>query len=517
MRVIQSEPEQVWYPQSGPQSLAYLSPADEIYFGGSAGGGKSDCALGLALTAHVRSLFLRTNTTQLESVNARVHAMMRGADRWKTIGTHGGILNTAEGRMLELNGCESFADANKKFRGRDHDLKIFDEMPTFPRQVYEFVIGWNRTTVPGQRCRVFGAGNPPANPEEEWVLDYWAPWLVTHTAEPAEVCWFAKLDGEDRRVENGDPFTYKNELIYPRSRTFIPARLEDNPILESTGYRQTLQNMPEPYRSQLLYGDMNIGRSDAEHQLIPTEWVEISMRKWQERTQSEIEQVYLTCMGVDPSREGKDRTAICKRYGNWVAPFIVIPGKQAKDGPTIATKIMLNLEYAVAPIIIDIIGTAGGGVYDSLSLMGRNLAHFPFNGSKASEYRDKSGQIRMRNKRTEAYWRLREALDPTQPNSLILPPNKDLKVELTAQRWYLYSNGAGIEDKDDISKRIGRSPDLADALSMSMMTHDASGGWVAPGRQAAVPADTKFMGGVDPGIPAERQPRGNGNNIWGVK
>ena len=29
----------IWFPNPGPQTLAYESPADELFYGGSAGGG----------------------------------------------------------------------------------------------------------------------------------------------------------------------------------------------------------------------------------------------------------------------------------------------------------------------------------------------------------------------------------------------------------------------------------------------------------------------------------------------
>jgi hypothetical protein len=43
-----------WEPILGPQAEAYHSPADVLFYGGQAGGGKTDLLLGLALTAHRR-------------------------------------------------------------------------------------------------------------------------------------------------------------------------------------------------------------------------------------------------------------------------------------------------------------------------------------------------------------------------------------------------------------------------------------------------------------------------------
>lgn len=41
----------LWAPQPGPQLQAFTSKADQLLYGGAAGGGKSDLAIGLALTA----------------------------------------------------------------------------------------------------------------------------------------------------------------------------------------------------------------------------------------------------------------------------------------------------------------------------------------------------------------------------------------------------------------------------------------------------------------------------------
>ena len=76
----------------------------------------------------------------------------------------------------------------------------------------------------------------------------------------------------------------------------------------------------------------------------------------------------------------------------------------------------------------------------------------------------------MRNLRAEMYWRLRLALDPEQGATLALPPGQELLRDLCAARYEIQTGGiVKIEDKKDIKKRLGRSPDLADAVAESMM------------------------------------------------
>jgi hypothetical protein len=49
---VQSTATMAWVPNPGPQTQAFLCEADELLYGGEAGGGKTDLGIGLALTSH---------------------------------------------------------------------------------------------------------------------------------------------------------------------------------------------------------------------------------------------------------------------------------------------------------------------------------------------------------------------------------------------------------------------------------------------------------------------------------
>jgi hypothetical protein len=52
---------------------------------------------------------------------------------------------------------------------------------------------------------------------------------------------------------------------------------------------------------------------------------------------------------------------------------------------------------------------------------------------------------------------------------LAQPPNEKLADELISMRWGRRERGLiKIEPKEDLRSRLGRSPDLADALSMAV-------------------------------------------------
>ena len=66
--------------------------------------------------------------------------------------------------------------------------------------------------------------------------------------------------------------------------------------------------------------------------------------------------------------------------------------------------------------------------------------------------------------RAEWLWRLREALDPVTGDNLAIPDDRELLADLCAARWQLTVRGIKVELKDEIIKRIGRSPDKGDSL-----------------------------------------------------
>jgi len=463
---VMKESTAVWVPLPGPQSQAFDSEADIVYYGGAAGGGKSDLLIGLALTQHLRSIIFRREATQLIALQDRLlDEVLQSRSGWNG---QDDILRLP-GRQIEFGSCKNPGD-EIKYQGRPHDLIEFDEITHFLEQQFRFLIGWLRTTTPGQRCRVLCAGNPPTTQEGQWVNSFWGAWLDDkhpHPAKPGEIRWYAMIDGQEVERPDGSAFVHGNETIRPQSRTCIPSRVTDNPFLIDTDYMRTLQAMPEPLRSQMLHGDFRAGAEDSEWQVCPTAWVEAAMQRWTEKEKKGP----MDSVGVDVARGGRDKTIICKRHGAWYDRLKSYPGTETPNGGITAGLVVSETRDG-APVHVDVIGV-GGSVVDHLRA--NNVHVVDINGAeKAPEGSTDiaTGRLRFRNMRALLWWRMRESLDPRIGENIALPPDPELKADLCAPVWDLTPNGILIESKEQMAhgprphklKPLGRSPDKGDSV-----------------------------------------------------
>lgn len=455
--------EVIWRPLPGPQTMAYESLADIIGYGGAAGGGKTDLACGKALTQHSKVAIFRREGTQLTGIIDRLTELLGGRDGYngqEKIWREAGPRSV----QVEFGSVPNLGDETKH-QGRPKDLLVIDEAANFLESQVRFLMGWVRTVVPGQRCQTLMTFNPPTSAEGRWVIEFFAPWLDKkhpNPAKPGELRYFATIDGKDVEVASGEPFMHKGERIKPMSRTFIPSRISDNPYLMGTGYMATLQSLPEPLRSQMLNGDFAAGMEDDPWQVIPTRWVEIAQERWKARSPKGE----MLTQGVDVARGGKDNTVIANRHvGNWFDELKLYPGKETPDGPAVAGLVIAERRDS-APVLIDVIGV-GSSPYDVLN--GMDVQVIGVNMSETAPGTDKSGMLRFLNTRSMLWWRAREALDPANDTGIALPPDKGLLSELCMPKWEVSGKTIKVESREDIVKRLGRSPDRATAVILALM------------------------------------------------
>ncbi|HEX3150149.1 MAG TPA: hypothetical protein VHR66_18875 [Gemmataceae bacterium] len=461
-----------WEPLPGPQSRCIVTDADETFYGGQAGGSKTNTLVGLALYHHRRSTIFRKTFLELDEIIDQIRSV--GGPSVKVSETKGRAV-TADGRVIKLGYMQHEKD-KQKYKGRPSDFVGIDEAPDFTQSQVDFVTSWVRTTNPKQRTRVVLTGNPPTTLEGLWIIEAFAPWLkegFPDPAEPGELRWYSMIDGKLKWFRTGEPFEYTDkrsgrvDVIVPKSRTFIPAGLKDNPYLSSDRrYVAVLQGKPEPLRSQMLYGDFTIGLQDDAWQVIPTAWIRAAQERWKEDGRGECP---LTRSGVDCAYGGSDRVVLARRYGDWIAPLtvwtsadIIPPGSDEKAfGKATAALILPLAGNASAPINVDVIGY-GAATYEALERPGMTVNAVNF-GEGANRLRDARGVLEFGNIRAFAYWTLRDALDPDLNSNLALPPDDDLRAELAAARYELRDGRIYLRSKEEVTAELGRSPDLGDA------------------------------------------------------
>ena len=476
--------------ESVPTKCVAVDSADRLFLAGRqmVPTHNSDLLIGLACTQHRTSVLFRRQDPQLAGLQERAEHI---------IGDHGKFnmrLNRwrlKDGRIVRFGSMDK-EEHWKKWQGRPHDFYGFDEITPFTETQFRNVTGWTRLANGAgagstQRTRVICAGNPPTDAEGLWVIDFWGPWLDERHPNPAkegELRWYVTIDGKDIEVPDGSPAPHyderlqREELLLPKSRTFIRSLVTDNPILMASGYMATLQGLPEPMRSQMLYGDFRVGQNDAEDQVIPSAWVQAAMDRWHDpmsnqppkpgqispRDEESGKIDPMDALGVDVARGGKDKTVLTPRHGRWFGRQSVHPGKSTPDGPEVLRLIVGCIPVGSDPQVkIDVIGV-GSSPYDFAKA--NALDAYAMNGKMTSKARMKGGRMKFANMRAQWWWQLREALDPSVPEdeALAIPPDRELFADLISPRYRTLVQGIQIEEKADIKERIGRSPDKGESL-----------------------------------------------------
>lgn len=457
----------------------------------------SDLMLGLALSnlsPHKKSIIFRRSYPELKDIVTRAQEILENTDASFRGGNAMRFDNLPFGKSFELGSVPNFGAA-QKYKGRPHDLKLFDEVSDISEAIYTFLIGWARTAAEGVPVRIVSAGNPPTNSDGLWVIRRWRPWIDKmhpNPAGPGEIRWYATLGGEDTEITPevsergciGEPFEYTDdkgvvELIEPQSRTFIPAKLSDNAYLVKTDYKSVLQSMPEPYRSQLLYGDFGLSQIDDPWQVIPTAWARAAQDRWKEAEKDgtlELLKNSFVSYGIDVGGDGNDSTVQVKLTDNYVQFIEEISTPDTMKQAEIIIGKMAGSKRA--PVGVDTIGV-GLGLLNRLQQLGTKA--YSIKVSSRTERRDQYKEFGFYNLRSELWWRVREMLDPSNEKPLAIPPNSKLFEDLISPKYEIVPSGRidriFVEDKKALRARLGRSPNTADALMMAIY---ASGNIIKP-------------------------------------
>ena len=462
-------------PNAGQQTKAYFSKADIILYGGGGGSGKSFLSIALAIQRHFRSIIFRRESTQTDGLIANSKEVILEEASFNGTANE---FTWPDGRNLKFAGLPG-ADDWRKHAGRERDLMVFDEAAEFLEVQVASLFAWNRGPT-GVPCQILLPSNPPRTADGAWVRIWFAPWLdpkFPHPAQDGELRWAVFRAGQIHWVGGPEDVEIDGEVIKPKSLTFIRGLLKDNPYRDTAEYRASLQALPDTLRKQMLHGDFEAGEADDAFQTIPTSWVREAQQRW---TPTPPVGVPMCAIGVDCAQGGSDKTVLAIRYDGWFAPMIAVEGEKTPDGKTVAGLVIAKRRDN-ARVIIDIGGGWGGDAY--AHLRENSIDTVSYMGVKPSMRRTVDKQLKFFNTRAEAYWRFREALDPSQAQGspIMLPSDPELVADLCAPTYEVMARGIKIEPKDEVTKRLGRSPDRGDAVVMAwwdgVRQSNQQGGW----------------------------------------
>lgn len=448
----------VFTPQEGPQTDAYFSDADELLYGGQAGGGKSAFLVGYGLNEAIEGVIFRNGFKNLIDLENFAISLL-GTDKGLSRQLH--TISLPNNRSLEFASLEQPGSELDR-QGRRRDFIGFDEATQMLKSRVLFVLGW-AGSARAKRVRVVYGTNPPLSDEGNWLFGWFAPWLdllFPNPAKPGELRWYVNnAEGDPIWVEGPGQWPRGDgEISTAKSRTFIPAKLDDNKFLRDTGYRAQLESLPEPLRSAVKNGDWMASRQDDAQQVLPSAWLRAAQQRWKPENSRQA----MLALGVDVAGGGPDREVIAPLHvGNHFAEPIAHKGVDTKDGFATAGRIVAAQRNG-APIAIDMTGGWGGAAKTALKSSEVDAYGVVF--SNASGGADPNSKIPFANMRAEMYWNFRLALDPKGTENIALPPGAALLAEGSAPRWNMKGGRLYIESKEEIKDRIGVSTDVLDAI-----------------------------------------------------
>ncbi len=253
-------------PQRGPQEQFLSSSADIVIYGGAAGSGKTWSLL-MEPLRYIKSIknfgavIFRRTTPQIRN--------------------EGGLWDTseelyssfAEPKESTLEWIFKPFDNKVKFSHLEYDKNVldwqgsqitllcFDELTHFSQKQFFYMLSRNRS-ICGVRPYIRCTTNPDA---DSWVSKFIEWWINQDTGYPiyersGVIRWFIRKHGV---IIWGDTIQEITDLYpgsIPKSVTFIPAKLEDNKILEEKdpGYRANLQALSLVDNERLEKGNWKI-------------------------------------------------------------------------------------------------------------------------------------------------------------------------------------------------------------------------------------------------------------------
>lgn len=240
----------LWEPNSQPQYDFCNAIEDELFYGGSKGGAKSDAILFKSLRqihlASYKALILRQSFPEVQELIDRSHRifpLMSEKPKWNgelkrwQFPVHG-----SGPAIIKFGHCKS-VDEVKQFHGQEWPYIGFDEAADVEDEnVWINLLAEIRCPNPNVKRQGAATGNP-GRPGHGWCKRR----------------WIDKCGKSGQRIYRYHLTLPSGEVVY-RTRRFIPAKVTDNPVYANDPvYMANLLSLPEILRRQLLYGDWDAG------------------------------------------------------------------------------------------------------------------------------------------------------------------------------------------------------------------------------------------------------------------
>ena len=226
------------YRPTPKQLMFHASPANEILFGGAAGGGKTcalimDALMRTMRTPNTRAYIFRRTFGELEDTDIReARARYPKEVAAYNIGRHEFAL--INGSKILFRHCEHAAN-KYDYSGAEIDFLYFDELTAFEKEIYDFIKTRLRSkTLSGVTPIVRSASNP-GNIGHIWVKDMFV--------DSGPYMEFREMTQYSETLNEYKKFTIQ----------YIPALATENPHI-TKDYIFELERKPEKLRRALLQG-----------------------------------------------------------------------------------------------------------------------------------------------------------------------------------------------------------------------------------------------------------------------
>lgn len=250
--------------QEGPQRQFGSCPADIVFYGGAAGGGKSwALVFEAARNHHVKGyagiVFRRTSPEltgggSVWEESLKIYTQLGGHPvenrlRWRF----------TSGASIEFSHLQHEKDV-RGHQSKQYAFIGFDEVTHFTEHQFWYMLSRLRS-VSGVKPYIRATCNPDPDSFVRRLVDWWIGEDGFAIEERSGVIrWLVRVGDDLHWYDTQEEAKRKHPNIDPLSFTFIASSLDDNPAMTQNdpGYRSRLEMLPRVERERLFKGNWNI-------------------------------------------------------------------------------------------------------------------------------------------------------------------------------------------------------------------------------------------------------------------